>query len=81
MNQVQKLVLVAIWIACAVNLVTPFPAPWQTILWWLGGGLLGGHIIECIVFSGRIRKAGGNTVVHYIQVLLFGVIHAQTLPK
>jgi len=81
MNLLQKLVMIALWIAIVINVVVPFPSPWQTILLWTGGFFLIAHTIECVVFSGRVTKAGGNKPAHYIQLLLFGIIHAQTLPK
>jgi len=81
MNSKLKIGLTLFWIACAVSLVIQLPAPIQTVLWWVGGGLLVGHVIECVIFTPRISKAGGNRALHYLQVLLFGVIHAQTLPR
>lgn len=81
MNVILKIGILLLWIACAVNLVLPFPAPWQAILLWTGGILLVTHAIECAVFASRITRAGGNRAMHFIQVLLFGVIHAQTLPR
>lgn len=81
MNLMLKLVMVVLWLACAVNVVAPFPSPWNTVLLWTAIGLLGAHAVECIVFSSRVAKAGGSKLGHYIQLLLFGVLHAQTLPK
>jgi uncharacterized protein YhhL (DUF1145 family) len=81
MNLIQKLILVVLWVAIAINVVAPFPSSWHTVLLWTGGFLFIGHMIECVVFSGRVTKAGGSKLGHFTQLLLFGVIHAQTLPK
>ena len=81
MNLILKLGMVVFWLACATNVVVPFPSPVGTILMWTAIGLLGAHAIECIVFSARVSKAGGSKLGHYLQLVLFGVIHAQTLPK
>jgi uncharacterized protein YhhL (DUF1145 family) len=81
MNLIPKLIMVVLWLACGANVAAPFPSPWSAILMWTAIGLLGAHTIECIVFSSRVAKAGGNKLGHYIQLLLFGVLHAQTLPK
>jgi uncharacterized protein YhhL (DUF1145 family) len=81
MNLIPKLVMVVLWLACAINAVMPFASPWGTLLLWTAIGLLIAHTIECIVFSGRVAKAGGSKLGHYVQLLLFGVLHAQTLPK
>jgi uncharacterized protein YhhL (DUF1145 family) len=81
MNLIPKLGMILLWLACAANVVAPFPSPFGSILMWTAIGLLGAHTIECVVFSSRVAKAGGSKLGHYIQLLLLGVLHAQTLPK
>jgi uncharacterized protein YhhL (DUF1145 family) len=81
MNLTLKLGMIVLWLAAGINVVAPFPAPFGTILMWTAIGLLAAHTIECIVFSPRVTKAGGSKLGHYLQLVLFGVIHAQTLPQ
>ena len=37
------------------------------------------HIVECVVFLPRLRRAGGSLGGHLLQTLVFGVFHLRTL--
>ncbi len=76
-----KIIIAILWLLCIVNLVMPFPGIAETIFFWLLVFLLVAHVIECAVFSKRVMKAEGSKLGHFLQVFLFGIVHANTLPK
>jgi len=39
------------------------------------------HALECVIFSSRIRAAGGSLMHHLVQTMIFGLFHIQTLPS
>lgn len=43
--------------------------------------LLAVHVVECLVFLPRLRRAPGSLAGHLLQTLVFGVIHVRELPK
>ncbi|WP_101757365.1 DUF1145 domain-containing protein [Oceanicoccus sp. KOV_DT_Chl] len=76
-----KLIVIAVWAVCVASFFVAMPGPLNTIFYWVTLFLLVAHTIECVVFAKRVMKAEGNKLWHFIQVFIFGVVHAQTLPK
>ncbi|MDX1648996.1 MAG: hypothetical protein R3263_04000 [Myxococcota bacterium] len=42
--------------------------------------LLAAHLVECVVFLPRLRRAPGSLAAHLLQTLVFGVVHVRELP-
>lgn len=39
------------------------------------------HLIECVVFLTRLRRAGGSLPGHLLQTFAFGLFHVRELPR
>lgn len=76
-----KIILVVVWLLCVASFFVQMPWILNAIFYWLTVFLVVAHSIECVVFYKRVMKADGNKLIHFIQVFLFGVVHAETLPK
>ena len=69
-----------LWLAALGTFVLSYPSPWDTVALWTVILLVVAHTVECIVYAKRVALADGNKVLHFVQLFLFGVIHANTLP-
>ena len=76
-----KLVLLIICLVGAVSFIVDMPGPLNSIFYWLILFLVVAHVIECVIFFKRVMKAEGNKLIHFVQVFLFGVVHANNLPE
>jgi uncharacterized protein YhhL (DUF1145 family) len=74
-----KTVVGIVWIYCALAFLAPVPLAGAARI--VFGLLVVTHVVECIVFLPRMRAAGGSLAHHVVQVMLFGVFHARTLPE
>lgn len=75
------IVSLIIWALFLINIYLPFPGDWGVIIFMIGFVILAAHIVELVVFAGRIRAAEGSTLYHMAMIMLFGVFHARDLPK
>lgn len=78
---ILKLIVAITWVLSLGSFVFAYPEPWDIVAFWVVTGLIGIHALECIVFSKRVEASNGNKVSHYMQVFLFGYLHANTLPE
>lgn len=76
----QKALISVIWVAVVLNLFITLPGWLDQTLTVLGIFLVFAHIIECIMFNRKIRANHTPAVMGFVQVLLFGVVHLNTLP-
>ncbi|CAE6931024.1 MAG: hypothetical protein CMK72_03875 [Pseudomonadaceae bacterium] len=74
-----KLLTVAFWAVVAGNWLQPVAQPFADLLNFAGGFVLLLHILELRWFSARIKNTAAPFSAR-LQVLLFGVFHALTLP-
>ncbi len=74
-----KTIIGIVWLYCALAFVAPVPL--EGIARGVFLLMLVAHVVECIVFLPRMRAAGGSLGHHITQVMLFGVLHARTLPE
>lgn len=75
-----KAILIVLWVLVVINLVVSMPGWAATTLNVVGLFLLFSHLAKCFMFSHKIRINHANSFVGYLQVLLFGVLHLNTLP-
>ena len=71
--------MAVVWIAClAIMLFAPATqaALAARAVFWI---MLVAHVVECVVFLPRLRRAGGSLASHLLQTLVFGVFHLRTL--
>ena len=67
-----------VWLYAVLCFFAPLPlAGLGRLVFWV---LLVTHAVECAVFLPRMRAAGGSLAHHLVQVMLFGVFHARSLP-
>jgi uncharacterized protein YhhL (DUF1145 family) len=74
---VPKIVLIGVWLVCAVGVVTGAQTGilyWAGILFWLMAIV---HAGEFFVFRGELMKSGGSTAHHFVNTLFFGFLHLQ----
>lgn len=74
----MKIALLVLWIACAAAFVLPDSAwsgPGRTIF----VGLVLVHAVEFVIFLPRLRAAGGSLGQHFVQTMLYGVLHLRTI--
>ncbi len=75
-----KAIFIVLWVLVVVNLLVSMPDWLATTLNVVGLFLLFSHLAKCFMFSHKIRINHANSFVGYLQVLLFGVLHLNTLP-
>lgn len=76
----QKALVIAIWLLVITNLLLPTPGWLDQTLKVAGIFLLVAHVLECLMFSRKIRANHRPAMKGYMMVLVFGVIHLNTLP-
>jgi uncharacterized protein YhhL (DUF1145 family) len=76
-----KIIMSITWLVGLASFFIAMPEPLDTILYWLIVFLVVAHLLECAVFFNRVMKAEGNKFGHFLQIFLFGVFHAMSLPK
>ena len=73
-----KIATLIAWIAILINWITPLGDAY-TLLHYTGIGLASAHAIEMLVFLPKARKARGNTLLHLLQLFIFGYAHNMAL--
>lgn len=74
----MKLAVLVLWIACAAAFVLP-ESGWTRPGQLLFLGLVVVHAVEFLIFLPRLRRAGGSLGRHFVQTMLFGVVHLRGL--
>lgn len=79
---IAKAITALVWVAIIINLFQPFAAPADTALNIVGAFLLIAHLIECVVYRGKVAQHhSDNKLWGYVLILLFGVIHINSLKE
>ena len=76
---IGKLAALGLWAVIVVNLVRPFPEPYEGIFHGVGILLLVAHVLEFAMFNAVIREKSTNLAADAVQVLLFGMFHIKTV--
>jgi putative membrane protein len=76
---VAKVLMLLFWWLVVLNLLSPFPKPFSAWINLAGGGLLLLHVLEMILFRGRLRPRS-HRLLDRLQILLLGIFHIQSLP-
>ncbi len=77
---IAKGITALVWVAIVINLFQPFASPADTALNVVGGFLLIAHLIECVVYRQKVAQHhADNKFWGYLMILLFGVIHINSL--
>mgnify|MGYP006186144939 CR=1 FL=1 len=70
--------LAAFWLLALLNLLYPMGEGWYLAVNLIAGGMLLAHLGELLLFKARLV---GQPWVQRMQVLLFGFVHLQGLPR
>jgi len=76
-----KVIALLLWLFALGCFVVTYSSPFDSIALGLTIFLVAAHSIECIVYAKRVAVAEGSNAVHFLQLFLFGFIHAKTLPE
>lgn len=80
MSAIAKIILLALYAAAAASHFAPALAPYCKVLSIIAVLLLAVHVIEYFVHRKKLsEKAPGKS--HFINMLLFGVIHVKQVMK
>ena len=74
-----KLIILAAWAIGIASFVVDFPYAHYVRIGTIG--LAAAHLLEFVIFSGKLKKAGGSMVSHFINTFLFGLVHIQSVDK
>jgi len=77
---VVKALVIGLWLACLVSFFLPEGSFWADNGPRLFVALVLAHVLECAIFLPRLRRAGGSLAHHFVQTMLFGIVHVRTLP-
>ena len=75
----MKGAVIGLWIACLAAFVLPAGMWWASAGRTLFVGLLVVHALEFVVFLPKLRAAGGSLGHHFVQTLIFGIVHVRGL--
>ena len=76
-----KTIALLLWLFALGGFVMTYSSPFDSIALGLTIFLVAAHSIECIVYAKRIAVAEGSNAAHFLQLFIFGYIHAKSLPE
>ncbi|WP_196221214.1 DUF1145 domain-containing protein [Sansalvadorimonas verongulae] len=81
MLTVAKLVTVLFWVAVISTGFIEWAAPLDKIIPALGGLVFVAHLLEIVIWQGRIRSLSHHVASDNIKTLIFGAFHMATLSQ
>lgn len=70
-----------VWLGVLLNLVLPFPAPWNKVLAWFGLGLFIVHGSELLMFRSLLGASGNAKWLDGLLIIISGAFHASYLAR
>ena len=64
-----------LWLCVLVNLLMPFPGIWQSLVHWLGIGLVVIHTAEYFIFAQKVQAKGDGALKSFVMTLIFGATY------
>jgi len=80
-NKMNKLGLYVFWIMFLVNLFMPFGGDIESIVLFIGVGLLVVHFIEFLVVFKKLKEIDRTSPMDFMMVMLVGLFHWLPLIK
>lgn len=74
-----KALTVVFWWVVLVNLLMPADKPFHQLINLAGAMLLVLHVLEVLMFNGRLRERN-HRWFDRLQILLVGIFHIQSIP-
>lgn len=74
-----KALTVVFWWVVLVNLLIPADKPFHQLINLVGGAVLILHVLEVLMFNGRLRERS-HRWFDRLQILLVGIFHIQSIP-
>ncbi|RIL00301.1 MAG: hypothetical protein DCC71_18740 [Proteobacteria bacterium] len=75
----MKAIVLVLWVACLAAFALPEHLWWASAGRMLFFGLIVVHAVEFALFLPKLRAAGGSLGHHFVQVMLFGIVHVRSL--
>lgn len=70
-----------VWAGLLLNLVLPFPPPWEKVLRYFAIGLFVIHALELAMFRALLGESGNSKAVDSLLIIIAGAFHASWLAK
>lgn len=80
-NAIILAVAAIVWAGLLLNLVLPFPPPWDKVLRYFAIGLFVVHALELMMFRSLLGASGNSKAIDGILILMGGAFHASWLAK
>ena len=78
-KQVATYLMIVIWVAFLVNLISPIGGNFGLGIYWLGLVMLVLHVLELVVVYSKLKAINHGTAKDVISVLAFGVLYWKPL--
>lgn len=78
-KQVATYLMIVIWLAFLVNLISPIGGNFGLGIYWLGVVMLVLHVLELLVVYSKLKAINHGTAKDVINVLAFGVLYWKPL--
>ena len=78
-KQVATYLMIVIWLAFLVNLISPIGGNFGLGIYWLGLVMLVLHVLELLVVYSKLKAINHGTAKDVINVLAFGVLYWKPL--
>ena len=78
-KQIATYTMIVIWIAFAVNLLSPVGGNLGLGIHWIGVVMLVLHVLELVVVYSKLKAINHGTAKDVINVLVFGVLYWKPL--
>lgn len=70
-----------VWIGLLINLVAPFPAPWNKVLFYFLIGMAILRALELVMYRALLGVSDNTKAVDAVLIVLIGSFHASWLAK
>lgn len=85
MSKTSNAIIIAIasivWAGLLLNLVLPFPDPWDKVLRYFAIGLFIIHALELMMFRALLGASGNAKAIDGLLIIIAGAFHASWLAK
>ncbi|MDC0172143.1 DUF1145 domain-containing protein [Gammaproteobacteria bacterium] len=78
-KQIATYIMIVIWMAFAVNLLSPIGGNLGLGIYWVGLVMLVLHVLELAVVYAKLKAINHGTAKDVISVLAFGVLYWKPL--
>lgn len=81
LHRVILLLASIVWAGLLLNLVLPFPPPWDKVLLYFAIGLFIIHALQLAMFRALLGASGNSKALDRLWIIVAGPFHASWLAK